>query len=79
MVEPESVLGGALSFVHEARRNALCTRDTTVRLTRNSTPCTLAKFQRISTDLETRYPAAATVLAEAEHDVTAYADFPRAH
>lgn len=29
--------------------------------------------------LETRYPNAAKLLSDAEHDVTAYADFPRAH
>lgn len=29
--------------------------------------------------LETRYPKAAELLAEAEHDVTAYAEFPRQH
>jgi transposase-like protein len=29
--------------------------------------------------LETRYPKAAQLIAAAEHDVTAYAEFPQAH
>ncbi len=40
---------------------------------------TRTQLRQVVEMLEVRYPAAAATLAAAEHDVTAYADFPRAH
>ncbi len=40
---------------------------------------TRAQLRQVVGMLEARYPNAAEILADAEHDVTAYAGFPRAH
>lgn len=40
---------------------------------------TRAQLRQVAGMLEARYPNAAELLADAEHDVTAYASFPRAH
>ncbi len=40
---------------------------------------TREQLRQVVAMLETRYPNAAELLQEAEHDVTAYASFPRAH
>src|SRR5680860_727692 len=40
---------------------------------------TRTQLRQVASMLETRYPKAAELLADAEHDVTAYAEFPQAH
>jgi putative transposase len=40
---------------------------------------TRGQLREVVTTLEGRFPKAAALLAEAEHDVTAYAVFPRTH
>lgn len=43
------------------------------------TESTRTQLRQVAGMLETRYPKAAELLADAEHDVTAYAEFPQAH
>jgi putative transposase len=40
---------------------------------------TRARLREVVAEFETRFPKAAELLAEAEHDATAYAAYPRAH
>ena len=40
---------------------------------------TRTQLRQVVSMLETRYPKAAELLSDAEHDVTAYAEFPRQH
>ncbi len=40
---------------------------------------TRSQLRQVATSLERNFPKAAALLADAEHDVTAYATFPRAH
>jgi putative transposase len=37
------------------------------------------QLRQVASMLDTRYPKAAALLIDAEHDVTAYAEFPQAH
>jgi putative transposase len=44
-----------------------------------NTKTTRARLREVVAEFETRFPKAAELLAEAEHDATAYAAYPRAH